>query len=286
MALHLTGNNVHIINKKFVPIKVLLLSDIHWDNPKCDRDLLKKHLDQALAENIDILINGDLFCCMMGKYDPRSNKSDIRPEHNKNNYLDAVVTTAVEWFKPYAHLIKVVGIGNHEDSILQKHETNISERFVYGLNLLTGSDVKLGGYGGWIVYRFQRGKVFHAFRIKYMHGFGGGGISTKGVPQFNRMASMVEGANLIWMGHVHEDYEVTTSIETLNHFQKVELRDVLMVRTSTYKEEYNEGKGGWHVQKGLQPKVLGGRWLELHPERIVKDRKEKVKINAFTYKTL
>jgi len=119
-----------------------------------------------------------------------------------------------------------------------------------------------------------------------MHGFGGGGISTKGVPQFNRMASMVEGANLIWMGHVHEDYEVTTSIETLNHFQKVELRDVLMVRTSTYKEEYNEGKGGWHVQKGLQPKVLGGRWLELHPERIVKYRKERVKINAFTYKTL
>ena len=71
----------------------------------------------------------------------------------------------------------------------------------------------------------------------------------------------------------------------LNNHNKVKLKDVLMVRTPTYKEEYQEGTGGWHVERGAPPKPLGGRWLEIHPERIRKGDKETLKINAFTYKT-
>ena len=107
---------------------------------------------------------------------------------------------------------------------------------------------------------------------------------TKGTIQFNRMSTMVEGADLIWMGHVHEDHELTYTVERLSQ-NKVWLKDILMVRTATYKEEYNEGKGGWHVERGASPKPLGGRWLELHPERKVKDKSEEMKVNAFTYKT-
>jgi hypothetical protein len=223
---------------------------------------------------------------MQGAYDPRKNKNDIRPEHNKANYLDAVVNDAVQWFSPYAHLIKVVGYGNHETNILKRQETDVIERFVYGLNSLNDTQVEVGGYGGWIVYRFQRntGEGRTRFAIKYFHGSGGGGPVTKGTIQFNRMSTMVEGADMIWMGHVHEDHELTYTVERLSQ-NKVWLKDILMVRTATYKEEYNEGKGGWHVERGASPKPLGGRWLELHPERKVKDKSEEMKVNAFTYKT-
>jgi UDP-2,3-diacylglucosamine pyrophosphatase LpxH len=44
----------------------LMISDVHFDNPKCDRVLLKKHLDQALKRNAKVLINGDFFCIMQG----------------------------------------------------------------------------------------------------------------------------------------------------------------------------------------------------------------------------
>jgi len=280
--------NVHIFRNEWKPKKVLLLSDIHWDNPKCQRDLLKRHLDQAKEIGADVLLNGDTFCLMQGAYDPRKNKDDIRPEHNKANYLDAVVNDAVEWFSPYAHLIKVVGYGNHETNILKRQETDVIERFVYGLNSKNDTQVEVGGYGGWIVYGFQRGngEGRTRFNIKYFHGSGGGGPVTKGTIQFNRMSTMVEGADMVWMGHVHEDHELTYTVERLSSNNKVHLKDILMVRTATYKEEYNEGKGGWHVERGASPKPLGGRWLELHPERAWKDNKETMKVNAFTYKTL
>jgi hypothetical protein len=281
-------NNVHILKNDFEPKKVLLISDIHWDNPHCNRDLLKKHLDQALEINADILFNGDTFCLMQGAYDPRKSKNDIRPEHNKTNYLDAVVNDAIDWFSPYAHLIKVVGYGNHETNILKRAETDVIDRFVFGLNSKNNTNVEVGGYGGWIVYQFQRGvnAGMAAYKIKYMHGFGGGGPATRGVIQFHRMSTFVEGADMVWMGHVHEDHELTYTIESLNNHNKVKLKDVLMVRTPTYKEEYQDGKGGWHVERGASPKALGGRWLEIHPERIRKGDKETIKVNAFTYKTL
>jgi hypothetical protein len=60
-----------------------------------------------------------------------------------------------------------------------------------------------------------------------------------------------------------------------------QLRDVLMIRTPAYKEEYDGGKGGWHVERGAPPKPLGGRWLVITPKR----HKENMEILATTYKT-
>ena len=275
-------NNLHTFFSDFTPKKVLLLSDIHWDNPKCDRELLKKHLNEALAINADVLLNGDTFCLMQGKWDGRGNKSDILPEHNKATYIDEVVNTAIEWFKPYVNIIKVVGYGNHETSVLKRMETDVIDRFVFGLNREYGTQVQKGGYGGWIVYNFKHGTMSKSYKIKYMHGFGGGGAVTRGTIQHNRMAAMIEGADMIWMGHVHENYELEYNVEKLDRLNQIVLRKVLMVRTATYKEEYNKGLGGFHVERGASPKPLGGRWLEIIPNRSYKD----FNLYARTYSTL
>ena len=76
--IYLTGNKAYIA----------ILSDIHWDNPKCDRKLLKRHLNYCKKESIPIVIVGDMFCLMQGRGDNRKNKSDILPEHNNSHYLD------------------------------------------------------------------------------------------------------------------------------------------------------------------------------------------------------
>ena len=102
MEISKIARNVHTIALSKDENRLALLSDIHWDNPKCDRKMLKAHLEYCKDNQIPIFINGDFFCLMMGKYDPRRNKQDILPEHNKANYLDAVIETAVEWWSPYA----------------------------------------------------------------------------------------------------------------------------------------------------------------------------------------
>ena len=282
-------NNITSIKLDWEPKKFLLLSDVHWDNPHCRRDILKKHLDQALEEDALIFLNGDTFCLMQGKADPRKSKQDIRPEHNVYNYFDAVVEDAVNWFKPYAKNIAMIGYGNHETSIIKHQEIDVIQRFCYGLNIEAGANIVPGGYGGWIVISFaSKNSNRNAwFRIKYHHGYGGGGPVTKGTIQHNRFATMVEGADLIWFGHVHEDYEVTYSTEFLHCAggYNVKHRNITMLRTSTYKDEFDDGSKGFHIERGRGPKFIGGRWLELEPIRETKDGSDRVHIYSRTYRT-
>lgn len=275
-------NNVHLVKTTAKSIKALLISDLHWDNPHCDRELLRQHLEQAKNGGHDIFINGDLFCAMQGKYDGRRSKSDVRPEHNNSRYLDSLVNTAAEWFAPYAKNIRVIGYGNHETSIIRHCETDLIERLVTLLNANHGGEIEVGGYGGWIVWQYLRGGSTQlAYKMKYFHGSGGGGPVTRGAINFNRMATAVEGADAIWMGHVHESTEITYTMERLNRHHHVELYDVLMIRTPAYKEEYDGGKGGWHVERGAPPKPLGGRWIEINFKRDA----SRDWVEALTYKT-
>lgn len=107
----------------------LLTSDRHWDNPDSNRDLQRKHIEQAKERDAWIMDFGDFFCLMQGKYDKRANKSKVRPEHQKDNYLDAVVQTGAKWFKDAPLLL--LADGNHDTNILKKHETDIMGEFPY-----------------------------------------------------------------------------------------------------------------------------------------------------------
>jgi hypothetical protein len=125
----------------------LLISDLHWDNPHCDRGLLKNHLDEAVKRNAAIILNGDTLCLMGGRYDKRADKSGVRPEHQVNNYLQAVTEDAANWFKPYAENILLIGYGNHETSIVKHTEFDPLLALTSILNYEAGTTVQLGGYG-------------------------------------------------------------------------------------------------------------------------------------------
>ena len=247
----------------------LLISDLHWDNPHCDRGLLKNHLDEAVKRNAAIILNGDTYCCMGGKYDRRADKSLIRPEHNTDRYFDAIVDTSVEWFAPYAKNILLIGYGNHETSIIHHQETDILQRFASTLNYATGSAVEVGGYGGTIDIRVNhdpnRGMNFV---IHYYHGAGGGGPVTKGVIQDQRLLAATEGYDLTWMGHVHELYYHQNIIHKYDRPKKTLIqKPVHQLRTATYKEEWDGGYMGFHTERGRGPKPLGGYWMKLETSR-------------------
>jgi hypothetical protein len=268
------SKNIAKINLVGKHVQFALLSDLHWDNPKCDRELLKKHLDYCLEHNIKVMLNGDTFCLMQGKFDPRRSKKDIRPEHNKANYLDVVIEDAVEWFTPYADILTVVGYGNHETGIIRHVETDPLQRFVDLLNYKCNSNVITGGYGGWLILNVFLGETTSkgmSVKVKYYHGSGGGGgIVTRGALNLTRALELAEGFDVFTMGHIHENAarnDVREYLNTQGGNCKIELKQIHMAITGTYKEEYGSGFMGWHVERGAPPKPIGGRILNIYINR-------------------
>ena len=39
------------------------------------------------------------------------------------------------------------------------------------------------------------------------------------------------------------------------------------VRLPTYKNEYKDGYGGWHIETGKPPKPIGGMWMRVKVTR-------------------
>lgn len=266
------SGNVHELILERGQDKIAMLSDIHWDNPKCDWNLLRKHLDFCKEQKIPVMVNGDFFCLMQGKGDRRANKSDIRPEHNNAKYLDSIIETAVEFFKPYADILSVLGYGNHETAIIKWQETDILQRFVDILNYECKSNVQTGGYGGWLILKREFGgnRVF-PFKVKYFHGSGGGGVVTKGALNLTRALEMYEGCDVFTMGHIHENSARNDVREDLRHSPKIgykiDHKYIHSMITGTYKEEYGDGSKGWHVERGAPVKPVGGRIMTLGVER-------------------
>jgi hypothetical protein len=247
----------------------LLMSDLHWDNPHCDRGLLKNHLDEAVKRNAAIILNGDTYCCMGGKYDRRADKSLIRPEHNTDRYFDAIVDTSVEWFAPYAKNILLIGYGNHETAIIKHGETDLLQRFASTLNYATGSAVQVGGYGGTIDIRVLHDTIRGVnFVVHYFHGHSGGGAVSRGVIHDQRLLAGTEVYDLTWMGHVHELYYHQNMIHRYDRSTKTLIqKPIHQLRTATYKEEWDGGYMGFHTERGRGPKPLGGYWLKLETSR-------------------
>ena len=273
--------NIHELRVDGSSFRMGMFSDIHWDNPKCDWNLLKQDLDYCLKNEIPIMFNGDTFCLMQGAWDPRKMKGDIRPEHNNARYFDSIIETAVDFFLPYAHLLTVVGYGNHETSIIKRQETDVIQRFVTLLNYKAGSNVMTGGYGGWLIVNQllkAKSNITQATKIKYFHGSGGGGLVTKGALNLTRAMEMYEGYDVFTMGHIHENSARNDVRDSINfhptkgyYFNHKQIHSMI---TGTYKEEYIDGLYGWHVERGAPIKPVGGRLLTIECGRDRSDNKD------------
>jgi hypothetical protein len=260
------SRNIHVIRIDLGTVgdsqAVLLQSDVHWDNPHCNRELFTKHLDEARALDAPILDNGDFHCAMQGKWDKRANKNDLRPEHQRADYLDALVTTAAEALKPYRDLLVLRGDGNHETAILKHHEPSLTERLVERIKAYGDTPIVKGGYSGYVVFEVSYAGRRASFKMHYLHGHGGGGAVTRGVIQSNRHSVYLADADIVWTGHTHDAWMLPIARVKLNQDNtKIVHANQYHLSTPGYKEEWQDGYGGWHVERGAPPKPTGAAWL-------------------------
>lgn len=249
----------------------LLCSDIHLDNPKCDRELLRKHLKEAQGHGGHALMFGDVLCLMQGKKDRRGGKGSIRPEHLGSNYFDLVFDECAEWLKPFAQTILMMSDGNHETAIIGHNEIDPLGNLTRLLKDRYRSPVQHMRYQGWIWFTFHRSNAAKGDErtrrcALFFHHGAWGGIITKGVMGGGRYAAIAPDAQILVNGHNHERSIVSHPCYRLTNAGKQRIEQRWHLQTGTYKEEFQEG-AGWAVERIVMPKSLGGVWLRLKPCR-------------------
>ena len=257
---------------------ILLSGDRHWDNPKSDWEMQIKHLEEVKKRQAGIVDIGDLLCLMQGRFDRRSSKNDIRDIHQQGDYLDSIIETSTDFFKPYAENMIVVAAGNHEAAIKKHHETDMTQRFCDILKYKSQHKVHNGGHSGFVRFRLQEkgrtmGKIL---TLHYSHGYGGGGPVTKGIIQTNRKATYLPDADIVVSGHVHESWQIELMRVRVGR-RKIYHDTQTHICVPTYKEEFKDGFGGWHVERGAPPKPLGALWMRLTFDKNGDDVKQGLK---------
>lgn len=243
----------------------LLQSDIHFDNPKCDRKMYFKHLEEAKSRKAGVLTFGDFFCLMQGRHDRRSSKSDIRPEHNKKNYQDEVILDSAGHLVDYKDHFIAFSDGNHETAVLKNVETNPLARLVDRLNLEHKANAFHMPYAGFIKFVFTKadGTRVRKVMLAYHHGKWGGVVS-KGTQSVPRFASILPQADVVVCGHTHDKWYVQHPMYHIKSNGKQTFRTQHHVKTATYKQEFGTGSG-FAVEKIVTPKPLGGWFMKIKP---------------------
>lgn len=240
----------------------LLMSDEHYDSKHCDRGLLKRHHEEAIEKDAGILKFGDIFDCMGGKYDKRTNKSDLRPEYQTSKYFNTIVEDAAGFYGKYAKNILLISDGNHELSIQQRHEVSLLDELTGKLNA-GGADISRGKYSGFVRFFFEStaGGRRRSYILYFTHGSGGNSPVTRGAIKTNRRQHDIE-ADIYVSGHIHTSMDITRPRVRLNNDCIAEIYEPQHILLGTYKNDFMSG--GWADSKEFSAPNLGGYWLHFY----------------------
>lgn len=235
--------------------KFLFLSDVHFDAMKCDRALLRRHLKQAMTDNAIVLVFGDWFDLMQGKWDPRGSYSDLRPEYKVHTYLDNVVDDSALFLADYP-CVKFISRGNHETNVEKRMHTSPLDR----LAALTPHRPMVAGYSGFIRVRINfGGKPKFSSWLHFHHGFGGSAPRSKGVLAVDLDQMQFPDADLIIRGHTHQKWHVPMTVDRITERGRRHQKTTHHLRTGSYKL-LGDRFGGWATEKGFNTPRLGGWW--------------------------
>jgi len=252
----------------------LHISDIHFDSKQCDREMLKRHLDEIKACDGSVFIYGDLYDVMGCWQDPRSKGQDVRPEYLRGGeYLNLVIEDCVEFLRPYAEQIKFISEGNHESEIRRRRDVDILRWTIQSLQDI-GSPVKQGGYSGWNLFRFTRSndpdnkkdrKYMKNVITHFHHGYGGNAKRSKGMLDSQLATFQYPDADIVFRGHTHQKWHDPSNVKYRIHTSHKTVRKMTThyIATGSYKDGVGDGQGGWEVQKGFMPTRLGGWFVDM-----------------------
>lgn len=270
-----------------------LMSDLHVGAAHVDYRLIKEELARAADLEDRVLINGDVFDMVLTKDVKRFTPDVLHPRlQGRRNIVNEAIEWASELLSPVAHLIDMVGCGNHETKIEQFHNFDPIAALVHELQKAARKKdrehrVHHGGYTGFVDYRLRwanaagkapdRKAKGRRWVLYYHHGSGQGAPVTRGLIDFNRRDTFVH-ADAIWLGHKHQRLNVTVqklSCPLEGHEPNV--AEVRHVATGAYFQTYcgqsqqsirrHGRRSNYAADAGLGPGGVGGARVVLRHAR-------------------
>ena len=240
--------------------KFIVLGDPHIDSDYSDKKLLKKHLQFAVDNNIDVYCIGDLMDLMGSRRDPRmTNVPQKIRKGDQQSYYNFVSNYVASFLEPYKDVIKFISYGNHETAPIKFGDIDVLDIVVNSLNY-KGANIKLGTYEGWLQFRLLDGTSAYNFKTFYNHGFGGKGRNLGITPMINSLSNLGD-CDLVLSGHLHTSVEGKINIECINHKGNIIQKHLNLVRVPSYKY-HNDGMG-WATEKGMKQDPIGSVLIEI-----------------------
>ena len=247
---------------------VLLHSDQHIDCTSFHKKAFHDNLKRAMKLNAPILGGGDIGAAMQTNSDPRRSYNQMRPELLGDDYVNRMIDLWADEYQDYSDNMTVFFKGNHETAMQRKINVDLMRMFKDEMvKRNPNTPLGLGGYEGHVIFNFNiRKTVRQRVEMRFFHGAGGGGRSTRGVTNANFRASYSH-SDIFWTGHIHHCQVTPIKRERISKQAPYNTEYYIQshITTPSYQSPHEIGDtDGFQIEKELAPRPVGCVWLRFH----------------------
>jgi hypothetical protein len=239
-------------------MKLFWANDVHLDSIFCKRDKFFEHCEMADK----IILSGDFWDLMEGKFDKRAHKKD--PDL-QGHYINDLVKLGSKHLSKYKDKIIGWNKGNHELSFEKFSDVSITDFVCDNLGI---SPIKKGMHGYYIFkfrYKGHENKNGNSKVFYFTHNTGMNGRRSKGSLAADILAGERPSAD-IWIGeHSHRGVIVPLKVEHLSNSNTLKYKRKYFCQSLTYKAA-DEDKNGesFEINKGAGLLPTGGLFFDFY----------------------
>lgn len=241
-------------------LQIIWVADMHMDSKKSQLTFLQKVIKKH--PNAYIVFGGDGSDVMQNFGDPRQAKSAMKESLLRDDYINAVVEEAVDFYRPFKEKILAFNLGNHEETQIRRHGIDMIKLIADRLNENNTHQIICGDLAGWIKIRHDRHSSRTTKNIYFSHQPISGGNRSKGVLSVDLLKGRYPDADLWICEHIHTSFIIPLKVEKFTDKGKVEYKNKWYIQAPTLKEEFKGKKRGYVHAKTYEATPIGIAILE------------------------